>query len=441
MSKEEIPILLFNYLNKRNIIYALLPYSNGSSQNGDINLVITRNDFKIISKYIQEFCQQTNLVIIQMHYYETTRCLLILSYCDAITERFGDIKIDVCCGFKAKGRFYMPSEELLSDPSYIIEKRIWEVNRISSFTYYLIKAIENLSITEIQFREFCSFWMRHEIGIKEKLSRFFSENSIEIIKTCFSKNDLSALNSNIPVLLPDLHLNTSIRVKDIVEDKLRRIKNLLKPSGLVVGILGRDGCGKSTFVSEISCTLGTNFQSTIAFKKFPDFFYKSKTKKEVFETQKPHYYKKHDRISSFIKLNFLLAEFVLGYWFKIYPLKVKSHLVLFDRYFIDILADPLRYRIKLNRFFIKVFHYIIPQPDLWIIIDLPSDVLLKRKQELTFEMAEKLRYEYLNLHHFLPNSIVISNDQEINSTVAKASAFILNYMHKKTALKRLHNDF
>jgi thymidylate kinase len=122
---------------------------------------------------------------------------------------------------------------------------------------------------------------------------------------------------------------------------------------------------------------------------------------------------------------------LFGYWLQVFPIKAKSHLVLYDRYFIDVLADPRRYRIKENRLLIKAFHYILPKPDLWIILDLPSNVLLQRKKELSYEMAEKLRYEYLNLHGFLPNSIVINNEEEIKNTVNKAFIFILNYMHQK----------
>jgi thymidylate kinase len=96
-----------------------------------------------------------------------------------------------------------------------------------------------------------------------------------------------------------------------------------------------------------------------------------------------------------------------------------------------VLADPLRYRIRGNSFFIKAFHYILPKPDLWIILDLPSDVLVQRKQELTYEMAEKLRYPYLNLQKFLQNTIVINNEQELFKSVNEASKFILNYMNKR----------
>jgi thymidylate kinase len=222
-------------------------------------------------------------------------------------------------------------------------------------------------------------------------------------------------------------------MKSLIGNKLKLLRGTLRPSGLVVGILGRDGCGKSTFVTEMASVLNPYFGGTYTFKKFPGLLYKGEIfkKKESYDFSKPHYYKERGRIASFAKLNILLIEFLFGYWMKIFPLKVKSQLVFCDRYFIDIFADPLRYRIKGNKFVIKLFHFILPQPDLWIILDLPSDILLKRKQELTYEMAEKLRYEYLNLQNLLPNCTVINNEEEIKKTVSNASTVIFKYMQQK----------
>jgi len=215
--------------------------------------------------------------------------------------------------------------------------------------------------------------------------------------------------------------------------KYRNIQSIINPSGLVVGILGRDGSGKSTFIEQIVPSLEPYFNGIDKFKKFPSLFYKEAIfkKKGPYDNSKPHHYGQRGRFASFLKLNLIFVEFMLGYWLKVFPIKAKSHLILYDRYFIDVLADPLRYRIKGNRLFIKAFHHILPKPDLWIILDLPSDVLVQRKQELTYEMAEKLRYPYLNLQKLLQNTIVINNEQELYKTVNEASTFILNYMHKK----------
>ena len=122
---------------------------------------------------------------------------------------------------------------------------------------------------------------------------------------------------------------------------------------------------------------------------------------------------------------------MFGYWFKIFPRKVKSHFILFDRCFIDVMVDPVRYRIKISKMYIKLMHYVLPKPDIWIILDLPTEILFKRKQELDYETAEKLRYAYLDLQHLLSNGIVINNDGEIKDTLNTASSFILNYMHER----------
>ena len=426
--------LLLKYLDNNQIIYALLESTDYNTDwEKDIKLLVSGKIFKKISGHIYEFCEQNDLIPVQKLRYETTACFFVLSYFNNQQDRFVHIKVDVCCEYKIDGCFYLSSKELLHNRSYVIEKNYWRLNDTYSFLYYLIKSIDKKNFSQTQFSQLSKYWVAVNAGIVQKLKRFFSEDSITIISKCFNGKDLNYLNSNLEDLNKDLQAKVPKLIRDIISDKLRLLSGALKPSGLVVGILGRDGSGKSTFVNEMVDSLAPYFREINTFKKFPALFYKGEIfkKKEAYDFSKPHYHKERGRIASFIKLNIILIEFLFGYWLKIFPVKAKSHLVLYDRYFIDVLADPRRYRIKENKFFIKAFHYILPKPDIWIILDLPSDVLLQRKKELTYEMAEKLRYEYLNLHSFLPNSIVINNEEEIKNTVNKASTFILNYMHQR----------
>ena len=437
ISRNIISKWLFEYLNTNNINYASFgPDDSSLFETNSINIVIPQNDFNFISRHVYQFCGQSNLICVQTLRYETTACLFILSYYDKAIDRFLNIKVDFCSDFKIDARFLLSAEELLNDPSYNIEKKYWKVSSASSFIYYLVRLIENLSINETQFAELNKWWFLTATGITEKLKRFFNGNSISIITDSFRKRDIHFLKANLVPLHEDLHANTQRDKKDIIANRLRLMKNSLKPKGLVIGILGRDGCGKSTFVNEMANSLGTYFTGTATFKKLPAILYKGEIfkKKEEYIFSKPHHHDERGTFASFLKLNLLLIEFLLGYWLKIFPAKVKSQLVLYDRYFVDVLADPRRYRIKHNKFFVKIYHYILPKPDLWIILDLPSEILLKRKQELSFEMAEKLRYEYLNLQKFLPNSIVINNEEDIRKTVNKASTFIFNYMHQRVAV-------
>lgn len=208
----------------------------------------------------------------------------------------------------------------------------------------------------------------------------------------------------------------------------------IKPKGLVIGVLGRDGAGKSTFVREFGKAMQAYFPKVEKYHTFAGFVYRRgmfPKKNSNWNLSTPHNEKLRNSFTSFLKINLFFMEAVLGYWFKVFPLKKKSGLIIFDRSFIDVLADPVRYRINLNRRYVRALHYLIPKPDIWIILDLPSDTLIKRKKDLTYEMAEHLRYEYLQLQKFLSNSIVINNENELNDTIVQASNFVLDYLKKK----------
>jgi len=204
-----------------------------------------------------------------------------------------------------------------------------------------------------------------------------------------------------------------------------------KPPGLVVGVLGRDGAGKSTFLNCFAEAMSPYFTGIQKFHTFAGFIYKRgmiPRRTNNFDLTKPHKEKIRDRFTSFLKVNLFFTESFLGYWFKVRPLKSRSNLVLFDRSFVDVLADPVRYRMNISKGYVKLLFHLLPKPDVWIILDLPSDILVKRKQDLNYEMAEKLRYEYLHLQNLLTNCIVINNKNQLDETIDEATRFVLGHL-------------
>ena len=431
---DTLLIILVRYLDLNGINY-VLPALPNVFPIGDeaINFIICKEGFKKIAAHVEVFCKQNNLLPVQKFQLESTSFSFILSDDHERENGFNPIKIRFCSSYERGGRLYLSATELLTNRSYVYEKKCWILKESFSFIYYLIKAINDKSISQCQFKNLLIHWTNGKAGIVQKLQQFFNERGIIIITESFEKANVDHLNARLGCLTKELEAKVPVLPKSVLQDKMRLLKSALKPSGLVVGILGRDGSGKSTFINEISESLGSFFRCTTCFKKMPSVFYKGAifNKNEGYHISKPHQYKERGSLASFLKINLLFIEFMLGYWIKVFPFKAKSHLVLYDRYFVDVLADPLRYRIKGNKFFIKIIHRILPKPDLWIILDLPSEILLQRKQELNFEMAEKLRHEYLNLHSFLPNSIVINNKNDIRYTVKEASAFILNHIQQR----------
>jgi len=444
INKERIFKLLLEFFEKNRIIYALLgPLDQhlNSKEDGDIDFVISRKNFKCISQQIEKFCNENNLILVQMRKHERTACIFTLSYYNTQLKKIEYFKIDFCTEYSKRGRYYISCPELLENRFYNQEANYWELNDTYSFVYYLIKKIDKKRITQKQFLQLIVYWTIAKPAIIEKLKKFFNEECVNTLIKSFDEKNINYFTAKLEYLQDDLYKKISRRSTDIISAKLRMLKAAFKPSGIVVCVLGRDGSGKSTFVNEMINAMKPYFSKTEKFHTFSGLIYRrgifQRNRREIskrknsFTHSDPHNQKIRNLYTSFLKLNLFFTESLFGYWFKIFPRKVKSHFIVFDRCFIDVLADPIRYRIKTNKNYIKTLHYILPKPDIWIILDLPTDVLFTRKQELDYETAEKLRHAYLNLDRFLSNCIVINNEGEIKETVKKASTFILNYMHEK----------
>jgi thymidylate kinase len=63
----------------------------------------------------------------------------------------------------------------------------------------------------------------------------------------------------------------------------------------------------------------------------------------------------------------------------------KGTLLLCDRYYHDLLVDPRRYRFGAPRWTADLIGRLMPQPDLWILLDAPAEVLQVRKQEVPLQ--------------------------------------------------------
>jgi hypothetical protein len=113
-----------------------------------------------------------------------------------------------------------------------------------------------------------------------------------------------------------------------------------------------------------------------------------------------------------------------------------TRLVVFDRYYTDIIVDSRRSRIYLNYKFLYWFgRLFIPSLDYNILLTADSEVILKRKQELDSEgicsINEKI--EYLSTKKGYSK---VLNESTPENAVEKILSYIFEQQHQKN-LKRL----
>ena len=72
-------------------------------------------------------------------------------------------------------------------------------------------------------------------------------------------------------------------------------------------------------------------------------------------------------------------------------------LVIFDRYYDDILVDYKRYRYGGNVSIAKLVRYFIPKPDIYLVLTTDASIIHKRKQEVSLKELERQICDYRSL--------------------------------------------
>lgn len=105
----------------------------------------------------------------------------------------------------------------------------------------------------------------------------------------------------------------------------------------------------------------------------------------------PHRGGKTGKVSSFLRLFYYSLDYIVGYWIKIKSVTRITRLVIFDRYYTDIICDSRRSRIYLSpKFLYRYGRVFIPSLDYNILLTADTDVILARKQELSIADVEAI---------------------------------------------------
>ncbi len=214
---------------------------------------------------------------------------------------------------------------------------------------------------------------------------------------------------------------------------------LVWTKGFSVGFTGPDGSGKTTIINMVQKELQDvfvvanlhHFRPTVI-PRIAELFKKSGLKKEVDENyDQPHRGGKTGKASSWFRLLYYIADYIIGYYKVVKPVLFRRGIIIFDRYYTDIISDSKRSRIYLNYKTIFMLRKLVPSMDYNFVIFVAPERILQRKQELTREQIDeiygKLNYICENDKNYTP----ISNDLEPQLAVNTILDHILEQQNKK----------
>lgn len=280
----------------------------------------------------------------------------------------------------------------------------------------------------------------HSPIVEKKIKSLYGVNSIkECDKISGKKLLLSAIKTNL-LQHPGQFLSNLITFLWTFWGNYLRSN-----TGFSVGFTGPDGSGKTTVIDLLLERLAPVFRTAHKYYHFrPALFgnlgevaHSAGLKKEVDrDYSKPHRGGKTGVLSSFVRLLYYSLDYVVGYFVKVKTVTRITRIVIFDRYYTDIICDSRRSRIYLNYKLLYNFGKLfIPSLDYNILLTASTDTILARKKELDEEGIRTInkKIDYLADKKGYKK---ILNEQTPEVAVVEILNYIFDNQHRKN-LRRL----
>ena len=182
--------------------------------------------------------------------------------------------------------------------------------------------------------------------------------------------------------------------------------------GLCIAFFGPDGVGKSAVIEAVKLELGSAFSAVAQFHFRPMFGRQGLDRPAVTD---PHAQLPRSRLISCAKLLYWLLDCWFGYLVVVRPARRHSWLVIFDRYYPDVLVDPVRYRLPASTLrFARWLATLAPRPDLCVLLDAPAEVVQRRKHEVSLAESQRQRLAYRAMFQSVPAKLLVNADAPVD---------------------------
>jgi thymidylate kinase len=343
--------------------------------------------------------------------------------------------IDAIVDFRHNGRIYIASPQLLGGACRYDGLTVAAPQ--AEFAYLLVKRIIKGTVQQHQRRRLVWLCGILDWRAVELATRLLGRRWGARVFAWIAGGEWQRLESNAPQLQRALRRVTWRHGPDRLlgswaAEARRLLQRTIHPTGLMIALLGPDGSGKSTLREHLQTNLAPVFHGSSVFRMRPDLFGRNTPGID------PH---PHDRTSfgawlSLIKVIFLLVDFVVGYAAVVEYRMVRNQLVLFDRYYHDLLVDPVRYRLGGSFWAARITQSVIPRPELFLILDVPEQLASRRKAELPIETLKSLRASYRALAPKLDNSFIIDASRDAREVALCAERIVCEYLHNRYLARR-----
>lgn len=444
--KRQILETLVGVFEEAGLPYCLLAGYDGYPDHipSDIDFMVAPEWNDRLPALIALTAARSGAQLIQCLAHETTAAYFVLARLDgsAITWLHPDSSSD----YRREGRVWLHASRVMARRR-LHPRGFWVPAPADAFAYYLVKKLDKGSLTEVQAAELSRRYGEDRPGAARALRRLLPKAEAVEVEIAARSGNWRPVAATLRELRNAMRTHAAreplpARLRQYLADKRRVLARLRHPTGFSIAFLGPDGSGKSSVIERVSAELAQAFRRVeyrhLRPPVFPQRPLAPGQGKPAAVVTDPHAQPARGMAGSFAKLLHFWSLYVLGGLTWLYPRRVRSTLVIFDRYYHDLLADPARYRVQQSRFlmgFAALLGHLLPRPDIVFILDAPAEVLQARKQEVSFAESKRQRAAYAALAesgHF-HNVCLVDAAQPLETVVARILQQVVNSLELRAA--------
>ncbi|MBN1545805.1 MAG: glycosyltransferase [Syntrophaceae bacterium] len=431
-------IRLLDELNKRGQAYAII-HGAGKKPPGvesDVDIALGRNPLRSIEPVIRYAHEEGIVELIQrLHYEIPFGYYYILKVRDGSRNQF--LHLDCLYDPIGLNRYRLKTPRFLSDS--IRENWGYRASDVATASYLIAKRAVKEDLSSDQWRELLNSFEAVERNslldeVKSQLGSKAAKHVAQVTMCRTPGEASSALKGVKAVMTRGFRLKHPFRWGlGVTLDTMRKLTRFFRPTGTFVVVVGPDGSGKSGLAEACCRELRRGFRRVWRFHWRPGLLPKLRKGGGEPVWNAPPKTATYSGTISLARYLYYLIDFLLGYWFVIYPKKARTTLIIGERWYYDIIANPERYGFRLPQWLIRLGGCLVPSPDLTVLLAAQPEVIHARKPELTPDEIREQTSRLRNVIEGTPQHVEISTDGTFENSLSLLTSEILD----KTSMRAL----